>query len=142
VAAGINAKLLRRHPHVFSGQTIDASGEELARQWERIKREEQSATSQSATHPLGRLPGSLPALQRAQKLVARARQAGVEVNRLHGPVAAVEKITEGELGIALLALVHRAEISGLDAEQALRKVVREIMAHHGNNHASLQEQKD
>lgn len=37
--AGINSKLIRRHPHVFSNATID-NDEELRKQWEKIKEEE------------------------------------------------------------------------------------------------------
>ena len=37
--SGINAKLIRRHPHVFSSVTID-NDEELRQQWEQIKKDE------------------------------------------------------------------------------------------------------
>jgi len=135
VAAGINAKLLRRHPHVFGGQNTNSSTEDLARQWDRIKREEQTGHPQPESHPLGKLPGTLPALQRAQKLLARARRANIDADWLHEIRAKDEVINEEELGKALLTLVHHAETCGLDAEQALRKSIRKIMAHAGNKHA-------
>lgn len=123
VAAGINAKLIRRHPHVFSTADAGTSGEELARQWERIKREEQA---QPSPHPLGRLPGRLPALQGAQKLIARANRSGLDLER-HFPVAAAGPIqNEEELGHALLTLVKQAELRGLDAEQTMRRTVQKI----------------
>jgi len=123
VAAGINAKLMRRHPHVFGTADTGTSSEELARQWERIKREEQA---QPSPHPLGRLPGPLPALQRAQKLVARANRAGLDLER-HFPIATAGPIqSEEALGHALMTLVKQAELRGLDAEQTMRRTVQKI----------------
>lgn len=133
VAAGINAKLLRRHPHVFTheGQSIMDTNLEL--QWERIKLEEQAAGAPTGQHPLGSLPGNLPALQRAQKLMSRAMRRGVDV-----PIPSPLQLTAGqwseeELGLVLLALAKQAELNGLDAEQALRKTVRRMLVHPDSN---------
>jgi MazG family protein len=127
VAAGINAKLVRRHPHVFGGSDGAATADDLARQWETIKRAEQSGPAQRPPNPLGHLPGNLPALQRAQKLVGRARRNGVDIDRWLPTQAVGEKIDEEKLGKALLALVGQAELSGLDAEQILRRTVQKIL---------------
>ncbi len=43
VFAGIIAKMVRRHPHVFAGSPLPASEAELAAQWERIKSQEKQA---------------------------------------------------------------------------------------------------
>jgi len=126
VAAGINAKLIRRHPHVFNGGSADVSADELARQWERIKRTEQAATLAHPLHPLGRLPGTLPALQGAQKLLARANRAGLDLEQYLPTPPAGPQTDEEQLGQALLKLVRQAESSGLDAEQALRQTVRKL----------------
>ena len=56
------------------------TGDDLDRQWERIKRAEQAEPPHTAIHPLGQLPGNLPALQRAQKLISRARRKGVTID--------------------------------------------------------------
>jgi MazG family protein len=135
VAAGINSKLIRRHPHVFSGQNATSSTEDLSSQWDRIKREERSEHMQPENHPLGKLPGAMPALQRAQKLLARAKRANIDADWFHETRPNDEVISEEELGKALLTLVHHAETCGLDAEQVLRKSIRKIMAHTGNKHA-------
>lgn len=127
VAAGINAKLLRRHPHVFAGGSSRLSDEELARQWERIKREEQACHSPTAEHPLGRLPRSLPALQSAQKLMARAMRCGLDGTPPFPPPGSTEKLTGEELGEALLVLARRAQLSGLDAEQSLRRTLHRLL---------------
>jgi len=133
VAAGINAKLRRRHPHVFAGRTMAKSTEELSRQWEHIKREEQAAQPASLP-PSGHLPGHLPALQRAQKLVSRAWRAGLPQQQDLPPRPHNTTINEEELGQALLTLVQQAEVSGLDAEQVLRRALRKIFLDSGQRH--------
>ena len=42
VARGINEKLIRRHPHVFSNAAV-SSETELRNQWDRIKKEEKES---------------------------------------------------------------------------------------------------
>ena len=141
VAAGINAKLIRRHPHVFNGDPADVSADELARQWDRIKRAEQTATLAHPPHPLGQLPGTLPALQRAQKLLARANRAGLDLEQhLSAPPPGMQ-IDEEQLGLALLALVKQAESSGLDAEQTLRRTVRKLYSAISAGHAGIVERQ-
>ena len=131
VAAGINAKLVRRHPHVFAGSTLAVTGDDLGRQWERIKRAEKPEPAHRPLHPLGQLPGNLPALQRAQKLIGRARRTGVDVDCWLPVTATDAPFDEESLGKALLALVGEAERNGLDAEQTLRRTVRNILAETG-----------
>jgi XTP/dITP diphosphohydrolase len=138
VAAGINTKLIRRHPHVFSGVNAPIPLDELARQWERIKRAEQPVSSQPP-HPLGQLPGSLPSLQRAQKLLAKGERAGLDLERYLPALSAGPPADEEELGRALLALVKQAELSGLDAEQALRRTVRKLCNAIASEHAEINE---
>ncbi|WP_372593093.1 MazG family protein [Actinotalea sp.] len=117
VAAGISAKLRRRHPHVFvDGAQVD-DAEEVHRRWETIKQEEKARDSVFDGIPLG-----MPALSRAQKVLGRARRAGL-------PLPAPAAITdEDSLGDALLALVAAAQSSGWEAEGALRSAVRRYEA--------------
>ncbi|MCB2177384.1 MAG: MazG family protein [Actinomycetales bacterium] len=116
VAAGIAAKLRRRHPHVF-GPDADAGldPEEVHRRWEQIK----AAEKAERTSVLDGIPVGLPALARAQKVLGRVQRAGLE------PVAGdPPRSPEEEIGAALLALVARATHAGVDAEAALRAAVR------------------
>ncbi|MDT8440768.1 MAG: MazG family protein [Desulfuromonadales bacterium] len=139
VAAAIDAKLRRRHPHVFGerGSAIQ-SEEELHRQWESIKRSEKNADDQPRTVAC-LLPRQLPALQKAQKMVRKMRQAGlarplVEPAQPQSPTGddAPERV-EGRavdaerIGRQLLHWVMQAEDAGIDAETALRKQI----ARHG-----------
>ncbi len=79
VAAGIAAKLERRHPHVFAPDGRDAG------HWEQIKSEERAA--RGATGVLDDVPGALPALTRAVKLCKRAATVGFDWPDARGPRA-------------------------------------------------------
>jgi hypothetical protein len=65
-------------------------------------------------------------LQRAQKLVARARRKGVSVDRQPlNPRSEAE--AEDLLGEQLFTLVQQADAIGVDAESALRRTVRKVL---------------
>jgi XTP/dITP diphosphohydrolase len=129
VATTLDAKLKRRHPHVFSDTEV-AGADEVVRNWDQIKREEKGATSSDGS-PFEGVPNSLPALQLAQKLLRRAESAGLatpspsaeEAGSL--AAAATDEVSFGE---ALLALVTRARAAGVDAESALRIKAKELRA--------------
>jgi ATP diphosphatase len=100
VVAGITAKMIRRHPHVF----VDAQGhtaEAVKGLWERIKTEERAERgeagpqgAQDAQGDLGALAGvplALPALTRALKLQNKAGHVGFDWN---DPRAVLAKIRE------------------------------------------------
>src|SRR6201985_2557770 len=69
-------KLIRRHPHVFGNakaKTVDA----VWAQWEQIKKAEKKGTRHERPSALDGIPKHLPALLRAEKLVKKARKAGL-----------------------------------------------------------------
>ncbi|MGW1751472.1 nucleoside triphosphate pyrophosphohydrolase [Streptomyces sp. NPDC002092] len=108
VAAGIVAKLIHRHPHVFGDETA-ATPEEVKEHWLRTKAVEKQRTSVTEGIPLGQ-----PGLALAAKLASRVRTAGLEV-----PLPQAEGV-----GYELLALAVRAEAAGVDPEAALRAAAR------------------
>ncbi|MDO5535845.1 MAG: MazG family protein [Propionibacteriaceae bacterium] len=113
VAAGIADKLIARHPYVFGDGAIP---DDLMGTWEARKRAEKGRTS-----ALDGIP-PLNALARATKVIARTRSHDV-------PVAlADEPITASEVGESIVALVARAQASGVDADQAVRDAVRSLEA--------------
>lgn len=131
----IAEKLLRRHPHVFARETDHAPVSELDRQWEEIK---SSETTHNKSCLADHLPGKLPALQRAQKLIARAHKAErhqelPDFNELSEKMdvrAMLEQkiaINEESLGMLLMYLVRMSHDAGLDAETALRKTTRQLL---------------
>jgi XTP/dITP diphosphohydrolase len=124
VAAGIVAKLVRRHPHVFAAAAGTASGEAdvsnadgVQSAWDAIKSAEKARTS-----ALDGIPPGLPALSLAAAVAGRA---GVRPGGSHSVAAAADSAS---LGDALFALATAAQASGVDPEQALRLRVRQEMA--------------
>jgi XTP/dITP diphosphohydrolase len=88
VAAGLVAKLVRRHPHVFGDVTVDGVGAVVAN-WEVIKDAEKSRASVTDG-----IPVSLPALSLARKLLARSARIGIPFDQ----VTADDAGTAGETG--------------------------------------------
>jgi XTP/dITP diphosphohydrolase len=114
VASGIVDKLVRRHPHVFAD--VDAeTAEDVATSWEQIKAEEKPHRSS----PMDGIPDGLPALARADKVVARLSTAG----RLD---LAQSAAVGDDLGSRIFALVLEARENGQDPEAALRAAVRAL----------------
>jgi tetrapyrrole methylase family protein/MazG family protein/ATP diphosphatase len=139
VAAAINDKIVRRHPHVFGEVTHkDVAEQTLA--WEAIKAGERAAkrASERQAAPaslLDEVPTALPALTRAVKLSKRAARVGfvwpsaVEVlAKLHEEVAELEaEVAAGDLGKAreelgdvLFVCANLARELDVDPEAALR----------------------
>lgn len=122
VAAGINAKLLLRHPHVFGNATARTAAEVLV-QWEEIKAREKK-TSGEATGIFKKFPPRLPALLFAWETVKQARKHGA-MDRLIGKNQSIgeiaENLTEEEAGGKLFELVAACHMAGIDPESALRR---------------------
>ena len=130
VADGIVAKLVRRHPHVFSDVTV-ADADEVKLNWDAIKREEKRALAlrrgdgadgQAAPSALDGVPFGQPALALAAQLQRRAARAGVpeELARLDGGPGA----SGDDIGGELFRLVAEARAAGLDPEMELRAAAR------------------
>jgi XTP/dITP diphosphohydrolase len=111
VARGIAAKLVRRHPHVFSDVSV-ADADEVKRNWNAIKAAERAEAGGEAGSALDGVPLAQPALALAAQLQRRAAAAGLSAE-LTGPVS--------ELGAELFALVSKAQAAGLDPELELRQ---------------------
>lgn len=82
VLRGLEAKLIRRHPHVFAAPADPALGaEQVAARWEEIKRRERGdppAAGADTASLLGAEQPGLPALLEAYRLSVRAARAGFE----------------------------------------------------------------
>ncbi|MDF3293694.1 nucleoside triphosphate pyrophosphohydrolase [Streptomyces silvisoli] len=110
VAGTIVDKLIRRHPHVFGGESAETP-EEVKEHWLRTKAAEKRRDSVTDGIPLDQ-----PALALAAKLAGRARTGGVAA-----PAPAHDS---EDLGDRLLALAALAERQGVDPEAALRSAAR------------------
>ena len=142
VAAELNEKLIRRHPHVFGEHTDAHSAGEVLDIWDDVKRAGREARATKAgeaaevARPEGLLdsvPSSFPALMQAQKVSKRAAKVGFEwdtVDDVWDQVASERReflaeepgsdAREMEFGDMLFALVNVARREGIDAEHALR----------------------
>src|SRR5699024_3636310 len=128
IARGISAKLQRRHPYVFpeaagpqvnlikDGVTSIADQEVT---WESAK-----ATEKQRESVFDGIPLALSPLMRAQKVLHRAKRAGLETSR--GDAISGGRETSSEIGKDLLDIVRRASAAKVDAETALREAVRDL----------------
>ena len=116
VARHITDKLIRRHPHVFGKVKVKDVAQVWAN-WDKIKRAEKHGTRHARPSALDGIPGHLPALLRAEKLVKKARKAGLAENRRKsGP-------KKSQIGRELFELAAYAQSRGLSAEDLLRREV-------------------
>ncbi|MDQ6859250.1 MAG: MazG family protein [Chloroflexota bacterium] len=122
VSRSIGEKLVRRHPHVFAGTSLD--GKDLLVQWEQIKRTEKTAR----TSILDGVPRSLPALFAAERLQERAARVKLRPPRLELPLDIDDPEFLGEL---LFGVVAEARERGFDAETALREANARFASHVG-----------
>jgi len=81
VIGQIDAKLKRRHPHVFGDIKVEGT-DEVLRNWAAIKAAERAAAGNGARSGLDGIPAILPALARAQSLGERVAREGLEWSAL------------------------------------------------------------
>lgn len=116
VARTLDEKLIARHPHVF-GDRGYMSVEELNAEWERLK-EDAAGERRGSRGPLDGIPAGMPTLARTAKVVERLKRARlVDPSSEAGSGGAA---SEEEIGDAMLALIVRANASGVDPDRALR----------------------
>lgn len=133
VIAGIEAKLKRRHPHVWGDWQVSDTAEVL-RNWEQLKQIEKAERGVEAF--VSRLDGvlqALPALMRSQKIQAKAAKAGFDwpdISGVYDKLAEeLEELREAvtpdevrlELGDVLFVVANLAQWLDVDAESALRE---------------------
>ena len=131
----INAKLIRRHPHVFGAKKVKGASEVL-RNWEKLKMDE------GRVSVLQGVPRGMPALQRAQRIQERASKVGFDWKRREDVWKKVQeemeelretlrdrnaKRREEEFGDFLFALVNYARFIGVHPEQALRSTTEKFI---------------
>jgi tetrapyrrole methylase family protein/MazG family protein len=129
----VNAKLIRRHPHVFGNAEVENT-DQVAQNWEAIKRQER-LTAGKQLEEAGVLAGvqrALPALIEAQEYQKRAAQTGFEfaslqevlgklseeLDELHAATTPEEQ--HEEMGDVLFIVAKVARMLHIDAEEALR----------------------
>jgi len=130
VVAALCEKLVRRHPHVFGGETA-ADADEVLRQWE-LHKEAERAKRGAAKSALDDVPPALPGLLRAAKLSRRAARAGQDDGRGDALAQRADaELADGDAarwGDFLFALAACASARGVDAEAALRDACARFQA--------------
>jgi tetrapyrrole methylase family protein/MazG family protein len=128
VIKGITSKIVRRHPHIF-GSRKAKDAEEVAHNWEALKREEREA----GASVLASVPKDMPALAYALEVQRRVARVGFDWKDLDGVIdKLVEEVKEyrsaqnqaekaQEYGDLLFTLANIARREGLDPETALRE---------------------
>jgi uncharacterized protein YabN with tetrapyrrole methylase and pyrophosphatase domain len=114
VARHITDKLIRRHPHVFGNVKVK-NVDEVWANWEQIKRGEKKGTKHERPSAFDGIPKHLPALLRAEKLVKKARKAGLTKGQKRR-----DQTPKSELARQLFALTEAAQERGWSAEELLR----------------------
>ncbi len=163
VIDGIAAKLIRRHPHVFtpSGRTLAAPAQRrrnirtpaaVKQQWEQIKARESPATG-GAKRLLSGIPRAMPALLRAHEIGRRVAAVGFD---WQSPADVVDKIDEevrelrealtesparaaDELGDLLFSIANLARRLHIEPESALRGANDKFTARFGAVETALDE---
>lgn len=127
VIESINAKLIRRHPHVF-GTAKPRTAEEVLVHWEQIKRNERP----DQAGMLEGVPKSLPALSYSQSIQDRVARVGFDWPEDSGVLekiveevqefktSSTDEEKEVEFGDILFTLANFARRQGIDLESALR----------------------
>ncbi len=139
VAANLNAKLIRRHPHIF-GSAVAGDAEAVKVTWDAIKQQEKAARPVAEGTPaesmLDDVPRSMPAMIEAAKIGSKAAKVGFDWPDASGLFEKLdEEIAElkaevgdepnheaafEELGDLLFTAVNLARHLKLDPEFALR----------------------
>lgn len=124
-------KLVYRHPHVF-GETVVQNAQQVEENWEALKLKEKDREKRV----LGGVPGSLPALVKANRIQEKARGVGFDWEHKEQVWDKVkeellefedeirynnQKRMEAELGDLIFSIVNAARLYGLDPESALER---------------------
>ncbi len=155
VVDAVNEKLVRRHPHVFAGETYESEAS-LHEAWEQSKSSERDERSdKDSAHILEGVALALPALKRAQKLQKRAARAGFDwpqvepvLDKLEEEIAELRealraqdaRATQEETGDLLFSCVNLARHLKVDAEEALRSCNHKFEQRFGYIETALQQQ--
>jgi XTP/dITP diphosphohydrolase/ATP diphosphatase len=138
VAANLNAKLIRRHPHIF-GDAVATDANAVLRNWEQIKQSEKKVSATERPSMLDDIPRTMPATLEAGKLGSRAAKVGFDwpdadglFDKLQEEIGELrvelkpssdsqsKAAVEAEFGDLLFTVVNLARHLKVDPESALR----------------------
>lgn len=113
------AKLVRRHPHIFTESEKLGTAQAVEKRWDEIKATEKEHAERKSR--FDGIPKSLPALAMMQKLLIKAKK-DPKLNRAAKSFIKERLENEEEdLGRRIAKLILEAESKGIRAEHALRR---------------------
>jgi len=136
----IREKMIRRHPHVFGNEKV-SSVREVKDNWQKIKEKELGQKNKNG-NLFTRVPKTLPALKRAQKITSLAASYGFDWPQTDDVLKKVEEELEElsatlndknhgrieeEMGDVLFTLVNLSRFLKVDAETALTKTTNKFL---------------
>lgn len=140
VVRHICAKLIRRHPHVFSDVRADTTRAVL-QNWEAIKADEKKTGREekdAIPSIIGEISKHLPALHKAHHLQKKVARIGFDWNDVGGVIAKIEEelqevkqalaagdnaAAHAEIGDLMFAVVNLCRFQNINAEVALNRAV-------------------
>ena len=134
ILAGINEKLLRRHPHVF-GENREKDIEKIKMDWEELKQKEGRASR------IDGVPTNMSGLQRAFRLQEKAATTGFDWDNVEDIWAKIDEEIEEvrkasddgnqneleeEIGDLIFSAVNLSRFMGVNPEDALRRTIKKF----------------
>ncbi len=131
VIAGLNEKLITRHPHVFAGKKGITRDWHVREMWEKGKKEEKRRES-----VVDGVPAAMPALLRARRLQSKVsttgfkwKTSGAVIKKVEEELAEVKaalksgkkRHIEEEIGDLMFTLVGLSYLMRIDPENALQR---------------------
>jgi len=146
VIDGVSKKMIKRHPHIFGGENADdynklSSNDDNAflGKWEDNKKKEKGYATQ--TDVLRAIPSAIPALMRAEKVLFKAENAGLDLSKIDAgnfdadeffygnkELNSEENKPSGELvGDIMLKMADFSRKNQINAEFSLTKAIEKFI---------------
>ena len=127
------SKLKRRHPHIFSSEKSNLSLDEVHKQWDKIKQEENN----DSLSLIKNIPNQLPSLLKSASIYSRAKKLNLIKNQkipntITFDLKPIDQMSEKETSKKIFELVASLEEIGLNTEDILREynnsVIKKIIS--------------
>ena len=116
------SKLKRRHPHIFSSEKSNLSLDEVHKQWDKIKQEENN----DSLSLIKNIPNQLPSLLKTASIYSRAKKLNLMKkqkipNTITFDLKPIDQMSKKETSKKIFELVASLEEIGLNSEDILRE---------------------
>jgi tetrapyrrole methylase family protein/MazG family protein len=127
------SKLKRRHPHIFSSEKSNLSLDEVHKQWDKIKQEENN----DSLSLIKNIPNQLPSLLKTASIYSRAKKLNLMKkqkipNTITFDLKPIDQMSTKETSKKIFELVASLEEIGLNTEDILREynnsVIKEFIS--------------